>query len=66
MWSSQEAWQPLSSDDSVGIFKLDDNGKQIIPQGDPEIVDSERERKNNFQNIKSNLVKNKTFISARV
>ena len=65
MWSTEQAWQPLSSDDSVEIFKLDDNGKQIIPQGEPEIVESERERKNNFQEIKSNLVKNKTFISAR-
>ena len=38
VWSTDAEWQPTPEQPAIELFKLDSNGKQILPERQPEIV----------------------------
>lgn len=62
-WSTDEMWHPQAEDDALEIFKLDSEGKQMIPPGGPEIVAREYERKNTMQDIKKTIEGVRLFLN---
>lgn len=52
----------LQGEDQLEIFKLDKNGKQIIPPGHQELVASDITRKQDIPAIQRNIAKLKQFL----
>ena len=56
-------WQPTPDQPAIELFKLDSNGKQILPEGQPEIVRPQFDLRQSFDDIKKNVSKMRSFIS---
>ena len=63
MWSTDAEWQPTPDQTAIELFKLDSNGKQILPEGQPEIVRPQFDLRQSFDDIKKNVSKMRSFIS---
>ena len=50
-WSRDDQWHPLQGEDSVELFKLDENGEQIAPTSIPKLVEADWNNKNDIQGI---------------
>lgn len=48
LWVDDEEWSPSNDEPLIEIFKLDEQGKQLIPQGKPNILAPEFDLKTDF------------------
>ena len=61
--STDAEWQPTPGQPAIELFKLDSNGKQMLPEGQPEIVRPQFDLRKSFDDIKKNVSKMRSFIS---
>ena len=65
-WTMDTEWMPSLDEEPLEIFRLDENtALQVIPDGTPELVTPEYEKKNDMTTISSNIEKNQQFLTAR-
>lgn len=52
MWSTSEEWLPKTKEDELQIFFKDSDGKYILPEGVPDYVEEDWQRKHDIPEIK--------------
>lgn len=62
LWSTDAEWQPSPNEEALELFKLDQNGKQILPTGAPELVKPVFNLRQNYDDIKRNVEKMRNFL----
>ena len=61
-WSSDLSWLP-NPRERLEIFKVDQDGKQMVPPNTPDLVEPDYNRKQDLTCILQNINKNKLFLS---
>lgn len=56
-------WLPQPDQPSLEIFRLDEHGQQVMPEGIPVIVNTDFNKKNNLESVKSNVTRMKNFLA---
>ena len=54
-WSTDSDWLPKEDERQIEVFKLDENDKQILPVGEPDVIDPDYGMKQDFDKTKTNI-----------
>lgn len=61
-WSTDPEWTPKADEPPIEIFKIE-NEIQVLPEGTPDVVEADFERKVMLQSIEENIEKLKKYLS---
>lgn len=62
-WSTDDVWLPSATSPKLEIFKLDEQGIQLLPQDMPPLVEADYERKQCLADVRNNLEKFKECLT---
>lgn len=62
MWSDDDDWLPSPSEEPIELFRLDSDGKQILPGGSPDVVQPLYESRQQYASIKANIDRMRNFL----
>lgn len=62
LWADDEEWRPEANKNKIEMFILDEDNQQIIPEGEPQILAPDFERKTDLKQLSKSILASKGTI----